>query len=45
LGWRNKGANGAPAYLITIEVEASEFVKVTKRNWARLVQKTWLETA
>ncbi len=33
----------APKDVITVDDEDSEFVKVRKKNWARLIRKVWLE--
>ena len=33
----------APASVEVIEDEENEFVRVRRRNWARLIKKVWLE--
>ena len=33
----------SPPDVLTVEEEDSDFVKVRKRNWARLIQKVWCE--
>ncbi len=43
-GWIHEEESSAPD-VITVqqEEEESEFVKVRKRNWARLIRKVWIE--
>ncbi len=43
LGLIKKGKIEAPQNVPVIEGEESEFVRVRKRNWARLIKKVWLE--
>ena len=48
LGWVKKpGAPGGPSQgspsVPVIEGEESEFVRVRRRNWARLIARVWLE--
>jgi hypothetical protein len=42
-GWIKKRKIQAPQNVPVIEGEESEFVRVRKRNWARLIKKVWLE--
>ena len=41
-GWIGEEAEASPPDVITLEDEDSDFVKVRKRNWARLIKKVWL---
>ncbi len=42
-GWIKKDEKEAPKNALTVDDEESEFVKVRKRNWARLIAKVWKE--
>ena len=44
LGWIKKEETPqAPKAVVVVEEEESQFVKVTRKNWARLIAKVWLE--
>ena len=44
LGWIKKEETpAAPKDVTIIEKEESQFAKVRRRNWARLINKVWLE--
>ena len=46
LGWIGKEERGktqAPKQVLVVDAEESEFVKVRRRNWARLIKKVWLD--
>lgn len=45
LGWTRKAPEGstAPPSVAVVDGEESEFVRECRRNWARLIQKVWLE--
>ncbi len=42
-GWIKSGDSAAPKNVPLIDGEESEFVKVRKRNWAKLIAKIWME--
>ncbi len=42
-GWIKSSDNAAPTNVPLIDGEESGFVKVRKRNWAKLITKIWLE--
>ena len=42
-GWIKEEKDDSPPDVITVEEEDTHFVKVRKRNWARLIKKVWLE--
>jgi hypothetical protein len=42
-GWVRSGKCAPPRNIPVIEGEESEFTKVRRRNWARLIAKVWLE--
>ena len=44
LGWiKKEGTPQAPKDVVVVEEEESQFVKVRRKNWARLIAKVWLE--
>ena len=43
LTWINKKNKEAPKNVGIVDDEDSEFHKVKKKNWARLIAKVWLE--
>jgi hypothetical protein len=45
-GWIRKDEGGktkAPGDVLVVDSEESQFVKVRRRNWARLIRKVWLD--
>ncbi len=43
LGWIRKDLQEGPPAVGVIEEEESGFVRVRRRNWARLIRKVWLD--